>query len=170
MFSLVWGHPNTSTCASLCQAFGDKINKFIFYVLFLGTTCAIFVTPSNERNEKQMENMSAKFAESVLSRRKELGLTQEELAKKIGTSKQMVSKYELGQRSPKVAMANAFADALETTLDELLDIEKEIEEENKDPQIKLVESVMKEMSEDDKEYIASMVVNYAKMLKKRNIK
>lgn len=72
-----------------------------------------------------MENMTKKFAEAVLSRRKQLGLTQEELATRVGTSKQMVSKYEKGQRSPKVAMANAFADALETTLNEMLDIPEE---------------------------------------------
>lgn len=71
-----------------------------------------------------MENVTNKFANAVLTRRKQLGLTQDELAKRVGTSKQMVSKYELGQRSPKVAMANAFAAALETTLDELLDAEK----------------------------------------------
>ena len=72
-----------------------------------------------------MENMTQKFAEAVHRRRRELGLTQDELAKRIGTTKQMVSKYELGQRSPKVAMANAFAEALETTLDDLLEVEKE---------------------------------------------
>ena len=75
-----------------------------------------------------MENMAKKFAKAVLDRRKELGLTQEELARRVGTSKQMVSKYELGQRSPKVTMANAFAEALETTLDELLGVENESEE------------------------------------------
>lgn len=72
-----------------------------------------------------MENMTQKFARAVHNRRKELGLTQDELAARIGTTKQMVSKYELGQRSPKVAMANAFAEALETTLDDLLEVEKE---------------------------------------------
>ena len=80
-----------------------------------------------------MENMTKKFADAVLTRRKQLGLTQEELAARVGTSKQMVCKYEKGQRSPKVAMANAFAEALETTLDELLDVEK-VEEEIVIPQ------------------------------------
>ena len=75
-----------------------------------------------------MENMSKRFAQAVLDRRKQLKLTQEELAKRIGTTKQMVSKYELGQRSPKVAMANAFAEALETTLDELLGVDETGEE------------------------------------------
>ena len=75
-----------------------------------------------------MENMTSKFAKAVLARRKQLGLTQEELARMVGTSKQMVSKYELGQRSPKIIMARAFATALGTTLDELLDIERTEEE------------------------------------------
>lgn len=71
-----------------------------------------------------MDDMTAKFAKAILARRKQLGLTQEELAERVGTTKQVVSKYENGQRSPKVIMANAFAAALETTLDELLDVEK----------------------------------------------
>lgn len=75
-----------------------------------------------------MENMTKKFADAVLTRRKELGLTQEELAARVGTSKQMVCKYEKGQRSPKVSTANAFAKALGTTLNEMLEIE-EIEDE-----------------------------------------
>ena len=72
-----------------------------------------------------MDDMTAKFAKAILARRKELGLTQEELAERVGTTKQVVSKYENGQRSPKVIMANAFADALGTTLDELLEVEKD---------------------------------------------
>lgn len=80
-----------------------------------------------------MENMTKKFAKAVLDRRKQLGLTQEELARMVGTSKQMVSKYELGQRSPKIIMARAFATALGTTLDELLDIEKIEEEQTEAP-------------------------------------
>ena len=71
-----------------------------------------------------MDDMTAKFAKAILARRKELGWTQEELAERVGTSKQMVSKYENMQRSPKVVMANAFASALGTTLDELLGVEK----------------------------------------------
>ena len=75
-----------------------------------------------------MDDMTKKFAEAILNRRKQLGLTQDELAQKVGTSKQMVSRYEHAQRSPKVLMANKFAEALGTTLDELLEIEPAEEE------------------------------------------
>ena len=60
------------------------------------------------------------FAKALYNRRKQLGLTQDEVAEKVGTSKQMVSMYELGKRSPKILMANRFAEALGTTLDKLM--------------------------------------------------
>lgn len=106
-----------------------------------------------------MENVTKKFASAVLSRRKELGLTQEELAKRVGTSKQMVSKYELGQRSPKVEMANAFATALETTLDELLDAEKLEQEEQKveDPEIHIVSGMMEGMTKEQKQQVIDLI-------------
>lgn len=70
-----------------------------------------------------MENMTEKFAKALYNRRKELKLSQEELAKRVGTTKQVVSKYERGERSPKVVAAKAFATALGTTLDEMLGVE-----------------------------------------------
>ena len=69
---------------------------------------------------------SKKFADAILNRRKQLGITQEELANRVGTSKQMVSKYENNQRSPKIFMADAIAAALGTTIDELLEVDSKI--------------------------------------------
>lgn len=104
-----------------------------------------------------MENMTKKFANAVLRRRKELGLTQEELAKRVGTTKQMVSKYELGQRSPKVVMANAFAEALETTLDELLETEKAETNQVQDPEISIVSGMMETMTKEQKQQVIDLV-------------
>lgn len=106
-----------------------------------------------------MENMSKRFAQAVLDRRKQLKLTQEELAKKVGTTKQMVSKYELGQRSPKVAMANAFAEALETTLDELLGVEEteSYSNEPKTPEARLLVKGIDKMPEEQRKAILNMM-------------
>ena len=73
-------------------------------------------------------DIAKEFAQAIYNRRKLLGLTQDEVAERVGTSKQMVSMYELGKRSPKVGMANKFAEALGTTIDELLGLDP-IEEE-----------------------------------------
>ena len=80
-----------------------------------------------------MDDKTKKFAEAIYNRRKQLGLTQDELAARVGTSKQIVSRYENAQRSPKVLMANKFAEALGTTLDELLGVEGELEAFSNEP-------------------------------------
>lgn len=83
--------------------------------------------------EVAIMDITKEFAKALYNRRKQLGLTQDEVADRVGTSKQMVSMYELGKRSPKVGMANRFAEALGTTLDELLGLEGELESFTSEP-------------------------------------
>ena len=122
-----------------------------------------------------MENMTKKFANAVLTRRKQLGLTQEELARMVGTSKQMVSKYELGQRSPKIIMARAFATALGTTLDELLNVEKTEEEPIELPKTNEarilaagIDKLPKEQREQALSVIRAMFTKYADYFEEEN--
>ena len=126
-----------------------------------------------------MSETTKKFANAILTRRKELGLTQEELAARVGTTKQMVSKYENGQRSPKVTMANAFAAALDTTLNELLGIEKdnsEIENETfqaKNDEVKLLIRGLNKLSSEQLEQATAMfkvmfAPQYAELFTKEN--
>ena len=53
------------------------------------------------------------FGEALKRIRLQRNLSQEELARKLGTSKQVISRYETGQRSPKIHVAAAFAAALD---------------------------------------------------------
>lgn len=59
------------------------------------------------------------FHEHLARRRKALGLSQEELAAKIGVSRQAVSKWETGDAVPDLNRLLALADALDTSLDAL---------------------------------------------------
>ena len=68
-------------------------------------------------------DMSQKFANAMHTLRKQKKMSLEELAQKIGTHKQMLSRYERGERVPKITMANKIAEALGTTLDEMMGIE-----------------------------------------------
>ena len=56
--------------------------------------------------------MSA-FGDSLRKIRKEKNMTQDELAALLGTSKQVVSRYENGQRSPKVSVVLEYAEKLQ---------------------------------------------------------
>lgn len=52
------------------------------------------------------------FGDNLRNLRNGRGLSQEELAKLLGTSKQVISRYENGQRSPKVTTVADYAEKL----------------------------------------------------------
>ena len=56
---------------------------------------------------------------SIRERRKELGLSQEELAKRCEVSRQTVNAIENDKYDPTLALAFRLAKELETTVDEL---------------------------------------------------
>ena len=55
----------------------------------------------------------------IRARRKELGLSQEELAKRCGVSRQTVNAIENNKYDPTLALAFALARGLQLTVDEL---------------------------------------------------
>lgn len=61
-----------------------------------------------------------KFGEFVAARRKELGLTQQELADKLFLSNKAVSKWETGQSLPDIALLEPLAQCLGVSVAELL--------------------------------------------------
>lgn len=60
------------------------------------------------------------FAANVKARRKEIGLTQAELAEKAGASQPYIAQMEGGTRCPGVEFLAPLAEALQTTPDALL--------------------------------------------------
>jgi len=61
-----------------------------------------------------------KFGERLKQIRIEKGMSQDSLAAMLGTSKQVISRYETGQRTPKINIANEYAKKLGVPLDYLL--------------------------------------------------
>ena len=61
------------------------------------------------------------FGDNLRKIRKEKGMTQDELAAVLGTSKQVLSRYENGQRSPKVSVVSEFAEKLGVPINALTD-------------------------------------------------
>lgn len=60
------------------------------------------------------------FGENLKAIRKERNLSQEEIAAQLGTSKQVISRYENGQRMPKISVATHYANRLHVPLTSLL--------------------------------------------------
>lgn len=56
---------------------------------------------------------------NIRIRRKELGLSQEELAKKCGVSRQTINAIENNKYDPTLSLAFSLAKELQTTVDEI---------------------------------------------------
>lgn len=57
----------------------------------------------------------------ILELRKKLNITQEDLADKVGVSRQTISKWELGETSPDLKQAKELSKVFNVSLDELID-------------------------------------------------
>ena len=74
-----------------------------------------------------------KLSEKILYYRKKAGLSQEELAGRVGVSRQAVSKWELGDAAPEVDKLRALAREFGVTVDELISEEAPREPEQAPP-------------------------------------
>ena len=70
--------------------------------------------------------MKYTFAKNIKNLRKELGLTQTELANKIYINKSMISAYEKGTRMPSLDALISLSETLNVSIDFLLGIQREI--------------------------------------------
>lgn len=60
------------------------------------------------------------FGERIISLRKKLKWSQDELAKRVGTSAPIIGRYERNEIKPSIETAKNIADSLDVTLDYLL--------------------------------------------------
>ncbi len=65
------------------------------------------------------------FRDNLIELRKMANLSQEELAEKIGVSRQTLSKYETGESLPDIEKCMAIADVFGVTMDDLVHYAKE---------------------------------------------
>jgi transcriptional regulator with XRE-family HTH domain len=61
------------------------------------------------------------IGDKIQTLRKQQGWSQQQLAKKIGTSGPIVGRYERGEMTPSVEVAKKLADTFDVTLDYLVD-------------------------------------------------
>jgi transcriptional regulator with XRE-family HTH domain len=73
-------------------------------------------------NEMAKSEEHALFCESVRSRRRELGLTQLDVAERLGISQPAYSEIESGKVEPGLRQMFRVASALETSVHELLPV------------------------------------------------
>lgn len=84
--------------------------------------------------------MNIETANRLLQYRKKSGLSQEELAEKIGVSRQAVSKWERAEASPDTDNLIILAQVYGVSLDELLNVTPGKEKENPEPETEETQS------------------------------
>mgnify|MGYP000096835066 CR=1 FL=1 len=102
------------------------------------------------------------FGERILSLRKKNKWSQDELAKKIGTSAPIIGRYERNEIKPSIDTAKNIADALEVTIDYLIGgsdtmvMDKDL--------IQKIEDILKMKDEDRNQvfYLLDMAISYHK--------
>ena len=65
------------------------------------------------------------FKDNLVSLRKMHGFSQDELAEKIGISRQTLSKYETGESLPDIEKCKLLAEVLDVSLDDLVNYDRE---------------------------------------------
>ena len=68
---------------------------------------------------ERRDNMD--FGNKIMKLRKQLGLSQEELAEKLGVARQTISKWELGETAPDLKQSKELSKVFNVSLDELTD-------------------------------------------------
>ena len=61
------------------------------------------------------------FGQNMQAKRKAANLTQQQLAEKVGLTRQAISKYETGESFPDISIVIRIAEVFGTSIDELVD-------------------------------------------------
>lgn len=69
--------------------------------------------------------MNLEFGKNIRSIRENRGLSLEEMAEILETTKQALSRYERGERTPKITLAAKFAEKLNVPLEDLIGADDE---------------------------------------------
>ena len=81
---------------------------------------------------------------SLFNARKKSGMSQEEVAERLGVSRQTISKWELGETLPDIRQSKKLSTLYHLTLDELIDFDLELKE---------IEEVIEKTSEEKQKKI-----------------
>ena len=101
------------------------------------------------------------FGQQILKFRRDKGLSQEELAEKLGVSRQSVTKWEADISVPELSKIEALADFFEVSVDKLLGREENLY----DVVYMKVAELSSQCTRDDDANIALIIQRYMKYMK-----
>lgn len=107
-----------------------------------------------------LKDVSGTIGQNIEAIRKKLGLTQEQLADKIGIAQALVSKYEIGRLQISAEMIIRFAQALQVSTDQILGFNGEpVENSNSLKLMRRLREIEK-LSESDQKALLKTIDKY----------
>lgn len=95
-----------------------------------GIHCLVYKYKYNNRQRRVISLNELNIAKTLVSKRKEKGITQEDLATYIGVSKASVSKWETGQSYPDITFLPQLASYFDISVDELINYQPQMIKED----------------------------------------
>jgi len=111
--------------------------------------------------ETAEDTLTRQLGKNIRSRRKQLGLTQEQLAEQIGVGHQALSRIEQGKMAPKMERLPSLAKSLQCSVSDLF----RQDDERSISHAKRIEELLNGLSNDRKEFIISHISSLSYILK-----
>lgn len=86
------------------------------------------ITPIWYHRPMEKKHTMISLGNRIREARKQAGLTQEELAERIGVSRTAISRFELGEIEPSLRNLSALAESLNVSADRLLGLPRRVQE------------------------------------------
>ena len=107
------------------------------------------------------QTLTSQLGKNIRSRRKQLGMTQEQLAEMLGVGHQALSRIEQGKMAPKMDRLPCLAQSLQCSVADLF----RQDEERSISHAKRIEELLIGLSNDKKEFIISHISSLSYLLK-----
>ncbi|WP_153134683.1 helix-turn-helix domain-containing protein [Paraburkholderia agricolaris] len=120
---------------------------------------------SNQRaNDTQDAQLAVRVGESIAELRRAKGLTQAQLAEMIDLEQEAVSRWERGTRVPTLLRLQQLSDALECSVDQLL----QRGSKRPDDQLANVANALTGLDADERALVVNFVQQFTDMLRSRH--
>lgn len=111
---------------------------------------------------RRSEDLLTTIAEHIRTRRKTLGLTQEELAERAGLSTNYVAKLEIGMNAPSLQSLSRLAEALQIDLGALVTLGRTFSHTDR---VEAVAQMMESLDEQEEEVLIGHIRSMVELMK-----
>lgn len=108
--------------------------------------------------------LAARVGTAIAEQRRARGLTQAKLAEMIDLEQEAISRWERGTRVPTLHRLQQLSDALDCSVDQLL----QRGSKRPDDQIAMIADALEELDSDERSLVVSFVQQFAYMLKAKH--